>query len=86
MRGTNLGGWFVLEHFVNNTVFHDMANNSVACEWDLCMLYKDDQQTLQTAMEAHWQTFVTEVDIAKLSQIGITHVRVPIGKFRITLI
>jgi glucan 1,3-beta-glucosidase len=77
--GTNVGGWFILEKFINPSIF-DMANDtSVMCEWSwIESVNRTDPSKLQVLRD-HWSTWVTELDVAKMSVIGFTHVRIPIG-------
>ncbi|KAJ7491869.1 glycoside hydrolase superfamily [Mycena galericulata] len=50
---------------------------SAADEWDLTTLMRADG-TLQAKLEAHYDTFITEEDIAQIAGAGLNWVRVPI--------
>ncbi|KAJ7061463.1 glycoside hydrolase family 5 protein [Mycena amicta] len=73
--GVNLGGWFVLEPFIVPSLFQ--AYPSASDEWSLSTLMRADG-TLQEKMEAHYDTFITEQDIAQIAAAGLNWIRVPI--------
>ncbi|KAJ6528562.1 glycoside hydrolase superfamily [Mycena capillaripes] len=73
--GVNLGGWFVLEPFISPALFQ--AYPSAADEWTLAALMRADG-SLQATMEKHYDTFITEPDIAEIAGAGLNWVRVPI--------
>ncbi|KAJ6528100.1 glycoside hydrolase superfamily [Mycena capillaripes] len=73
--GVNLGGWFVLEPFIAPALFQPYP--SAGDEWDLATLMRADG-TLEAKMEAHYDTFITEQDIAQIAGAGLNWVRVPI--------
>ncbi|KAJ7886829.1 glycoside hydrolase [Mycena olivaceomarginata] len=73
--GVNLGGWFVLEPFIAPALFQ--AYPSAGDEWELAALMSADG-TLQVTMEQHYDTFITEEDIAQIAGAGLNWVRVPI--------
>ncbi|KAJ7466517.1 glycoside hydrolase family 5 protein [Mycena latifolia] len=73
--GVNLGGWFVLEPFITPALFQ--AYPSAPDEWTLASLMRADG-TLQATMEAHYEGFITEQDIAQIAGAGLNWVRVPI--------
>ncbi|KAJ7066845.1 glycoside hydrolase family 5 protein [Mycena belliarum] len=73
--GVNLGGWFVLEPFIAPALFQ--AYPSATDEWSLAALMRADG-TLQATMEKHYDTFITEQDIAQIAGAGLNWVRVPI--------
>ncbi|KAF7364585.1 Glycoside hydrolase family 5 protein [Mycena venus] len=75
VNGVNLGGWFVLEPFITPALYQPYP--SAGDEWDLATLMRADG-TLQTKMEQHYDTFITEEDIAQIAGAGLNWVRVPI--------
>lgn len=79
IRGVNLGGWFVLEPFINPSLFEqNTADGNVPVdEYHYCeRLGKGvSSQRLQT----HWDNWITEDDISKISKLGLNMVRIPIG-------
>ncbi|KAJ7877774.1 glycoside hydrolase family 5 protein [Mycena leptocephala] len=75
VNGVNLGGWFVLEPFIAPALFQEYP--SAQDEWDLSTLMRADG-TLQAKMEEHYDTFITEQDIAQIAGAGLNWVRLPI--------
>ncbi|KAI0919437.1 hypothetical protein AcV7_006173 [Taiwanofungus camphoratus] len=73
--GVNLGGLFVLEPFISPALFQ--AHPDAADEWTLSADMAADG-TLQSTMENHYSTFVTEQDIAQIAGAGLNWVRLPI--------
>ncbi|KAJ7495565.1 glycoside hydrolase family 5 protein [Mycena latifolia] len=73
--GVNLGGWFVLEPFIAPALFQ--AYPGATDEWSLASLMRADG-TLEAKMEAHYDTFITEQDIAQIAGAGLNWVRLPI--------
>ncbi|KAJ7463501.1 glycoside hydrolase family 5 protein [Mycena galericulata] len=73
--GVNLGGWFVLEPFITPALFQPYP--SAPDEWTLATLMAADG-TLQSTMETHYDTFITEQDFAQIAGAGLNWVRVPI--------
>lgn len=73
IRGVNLGGWLVLEPWMNSDMFKEGGID----EWTLC-------ETLGTKkcgekLEKHWSSFITASDFAKMKEYGLNSVRIPIG-------
>ncbi|KAJ7487024.1 glycoside hydrolase family 5 protein [Mycena latifolia] len=73
--GVNLGGWFVLEPFIAPALFQPYPD--AIDEWTLAALMRADN-TLDAKMEAHYDTFITEKDIAQIAGAGLNWVRLPI--------
>ncbi|RDL35174.1 uncharacterized protein BP5553_07105 [Venustampulla echinocandica] len=73
LRGVNLGGWFILEKWMNSDVFTGAFSEAT------------DQFTFdaipgaEDALEKHWSTYFTESDIQDLAATGINALRIPIG-------
>lgn len=73
LRGVNLGGWLVLEKWMDWDAFTGDFANAV------------DQYTFDSidgaaaALETHWSTYFTESDIQDLAATGINALRIPIG-------
>ncbi|PVH76801.1 glycoside hydrolase family 5 protein [Cadophora sp. DSE1049] len=73
LRGVNLGGWLVLEKWMNPDAFTGAFSSAV------------DQYTFDSisgsasALETHWSTFFTESDIQALAATGLNALRIPIG-------
>ncbi|KAL0487088.1 glucan 1,3-beta-glucosidase [Acrasis kona] len=78
-RGVNLGGWLVLEHWMTwdspawRDVPEDVANRG---EHQMMKLRGHAQDGL---IRQHRQNWITEQDIAEISQRGLNSVRVPVG-------
>lgn len=76
-RGVNLGGWLVLESWITPSLF---SNNSVADglgEWQFCA--QVGPTNAPQVMNAHWDTWLLQSDIAAIAASGLTHVRIPVG-------
>lgn len=52
---------------------------SVMCEWSWTQSINNSDPSKLQILRDHWNTWVTELDVAKMSVIGFTHVRIPIG-------
>ncbi|KLO12560.1 glycoside hydrolase [Schizopora paradoxa] len=81
INGVNLGGWFVLEPFITPTLYqkYQNANPLAQDEWTL-----SQDMTADTSpgggisqIEDHYNTFITEEDIAQIAGAGLNYVRVP---------
>ncbi|KAI9786852.1 MAG: exo-1,3-beta-glucanase [Geoglossum umbratile] len=70
LRGVNIGGWLILENWLDP----DMASDAPD-EFTLSQNVPDAASKLQT----HWQTYFTEADVQKLGAAGINAIRIPIG-------
>lgn len=78
MYGINLGGWLVLERFLNPSILLSLNDSRVRDEWTYLQYYKQDPEKLQR-LKNHYETWVSKADIEKLAHIGFTHVRIPVG-------
>ncbi|KAK9465855.1 glycoside hydrolase superfamily [Lipomyces arxii] len=78
VRGVNLGGWFVLEPYINLSLFEqfDPADTPVD-EYHFCQLLGKDACLAQ--LQNHWATWMTADDFAQMQAAGLNHVRIPIG-------
>ncbi|KAI9296619.1 glucan 1,3-beta-glucosidase [Neoconidiobolus thromboides FSU 785] len=79
IRGVNLGGWLVLEPWINPSLFRQFEGqpNGAVDEWEFCQKLGANEAKRQLIQ--HWDTWVTENDISKLARSGINHIRIPIG-------
>ncbi|KAJ6473490.1 glycoside hydrolase [Mycena vulgaris] len=75
VNGVNLGGWFVLEPFIAPALFQPYP--TATDEWSLSTLMRADG-TLAAKLEEHYDTFITEQDIAAIAGAGLNWVRLPI--------
>ncbi|KAI0359285.1 glycoside hydrolase [Trametes cingulata] len=73
--GVNLGGLFVLEPFIVPALYE--ANPGAVDEWTLSALLAQ-KGALQSALEDHYNTFITEQDIAQIAGAGLNWVRLQI--------
>ncbi|TVY55963.1 Glucan 1,3-beta-glucosidase [Lachnellula cervina] len=71
LRGVNLGGWLVLEEWMNPDLFQDTL---AVDEFSF-----SSTSNASEALAEHWATFITENDIASLNGTGINALRIPIG-------
>ena len=78
LRGVNLGGWLVYEPWITPSI-HSKFGPDVIDEWTWGEFIKVHPEN-RTQVLQHWDTWVTETDISKLSQYGITTLRIPIGR------
>ncbi|CAO3566354.1 unnamed protein product [Mortierella alpina] len=77
IRGVNLGGWLVLEPFITPSLFHPYIKNGVVDEWTLCKYL--GPEAAKALLEKHYSTWVTEATFIRIRQLGLNHVRIPIG-------
>lgn len=76
IRGVNLGGWLVLEKWIRPSVFANLPS-SVVDEYTFCQnLGKTEAEK---RLRANWESWVTEQDIINYKNMGINHVRIPLG-------
>jgi glucan 1,3-beta-glucosidase len=75
LRGVNLGGWLVLEKWMNSDVFKGaFGGDNIKDQYTF-----DGANGAAEALQHHWDTFFTEADIQKISETGINALRIPIG-------
>jgi len=75
--GVNLGGWLLLEDWMWEK---EMRGQQIPDEHTLVKRYGGPHDPRAVAMiQAHRETFVTETDIDRLRDFGVSHVRVPVG-------
>lgn len=73
----NLGGLFVLEPFITPALFQ--AHPTAVDEWTLSTaLSQDGGDALRETLEHHYDTFITEEDIAQIAGAGLNWIRLPI--------
>lgn len=76
-RSVNLGGLFVLEPFITPALFQKYPG--AIDEWSLSTLMaKDTANGGLNQLEDHYNTFITEQDIAQIAGAGLNWVRLPI--------
>ncbi|QMS84426.1 glycoside hydrolase family 5 protein [Candidatus Xianfuyuplasma coldseepsis] len=72
LRAVNLGGWFVLEHWMTPSLFQ---NAKEGCNDETCFMEQDNAHDL---LDHHHQTWITRSDIEWLKAQGVNLVRIPI--------
>jgi len=82
VNGVNLGGWFVLEPFIRPDLFqkYQTATPLAQDEWTLSQAMTADTSPGGgiSQIEDHYNTFITEEDIAQIAGAGLNYVRVPV--------
>ncbi|KAF8200321.1 exo-1,3-beta-glucanase [Pholiota molesta] len=76
-RGVNLGGWLVIESFTTPSLFENTNDTRIVDEYTFG-LYQDKDKAYN-ALKQHWDTFITEEDFADIANVGLNHVRIPVG-------
>ncbi|KAL6453791.1 LOW QUALITY PROTEIN: XOG1 Glucan 1 [Candida maltosa Xu316] len=89
IRGVNLGGWFVLEPYMNPSLFQPFSsgNGDVGIPLDeyhfTQTLGKDAASEI---LQKHWSTWITEDDFQQMSSLGLNFARIPIGYWAFELL
>ncbi|KAJ9053299.1 hypothetical protein DSO57_1025650 [Entomophthora muscae] len=85
VRGVNLGGWLVLEPWITPSVFEQFQGrqNPAVDEWTFCEVLGREEAERQ--LRRHWESWVTEGDLARLAAAGINHVRIPVGYWAVDI-
>ncbi|QRV80908.1 Cellulase (glycosyl hydrolase family 5 protein) [Ceratobasidium sp. AG-Ba] len=77
VRGVNLGGWLVLESWITPSLFDATGDDRIIDEYTFGQY--QDKDVAKAALQKHWDTWITEPDLAAIAAAGLNHVRVPIG-------
>ncbi|KDQ08210.1 glycoside hydrolase family 5 protein [Botryobasidium botryosum FD-172 SS1] len=78
IRGVNLGSWLLVEPYMMQDYWDNHMSAWGACsEWDY--VKAKGQAASNTAFREHWDTFITQKDVALMKQYGLNTVRIPIG-------
>lgn len=64
LRGVNVGGWLILEKWMNSEVFTGSAAAAVD-QWTF-----DSTYGASDALQQHWSTYFTEADVYTLKSYG----------------
>lgn len=75
-RGVNLGNWLVLERWMYPSWF-DATSSGAVDEWTFCSQL--GQAACTTALQQHWESWITADDISKMASMGANTLRIPIG-------
>lgn len=76
MHGVALGNWLLLERWMDEQAFVNMCGNSSLDEWS-CMESLGDRKV--EALQAHWDSWITDDDIRFIAESGFNHIRIPVG-------
>src|SRR5690606_24310456 len=71
IKGVNLGGWFVLERWMKQSLFENVDSKD---ETGFVLKHPNPKEALIN----HWKTWITKDDFFWLKSIGIDSVRIPI--------
>ena len=80
INGVNLGGWMLLEPWITPTMFYSslgLKNKFPIDMYTFCDYYEPNEAN--NKLRLHWDNWVKEEDIKKLSDNKINLLRVPIG-------
>ncbi|KAK9451701.1 glycoside hydrolase superfamily [Limtongia smithiae] len=79
VRGVDLGGWFVLEPYINLSLFRqfESSGNIPVDEYHFTQYLGQAEALAQ--LQTHWDTWITQDDFTQMAAAGLNHVRIPIG-------
>ncbi|KAJ2878739.1 hypothetical protein FB639_003290 [Coemansia asiatica] len=77
VRGVNIGGFLVPEFWITPSLISSIPDPKPNDYLQLCNRLGPDA-TLQL-MRKHWETWVSEPEVQRLANSGLTHIRIPIG-------
>lgn len=77
IRGVNLGGWLVLEPYITPSIFSPFVAQNVTDEYTLTKLLGPEKA--KTLLQKHYSSWVTEDTFKRVRDLGLNHVRIPIG-------
>jgi aryl-phospho-beta-D-glucosidase BglC (GH1 family) len=77
VRGVNLGGLFIIEPWMMGDEWSAMGCSDQKSEFDCVMALGQD--AADQAFQKHWDTWITEDDIAQIASLGLNTIRIPIG-------
>lgn len=84
IRGVNLGGWFVLEHWITPSLFSQAQSLGAAGsmlpadQWSLMTTINDTTKAKQL-LQKHWSSWIVESDFAQIKRIGLNSIRLPVA-------
>ncbi|KAJ9114663.1 hypothetical protein QFC22_005539 [Naganishia vaughanmartiniae] len=82
VRGVNLGNWFILENWMEPSLFGTAGlpgtdnDTQVMDEWSFCEIL--GKTRCAEVLEEHWATWITEDDFKRMADYGLNTVRIPI--------
>ncbi|GMM38455.1 glucan 1,3-beta-glucosidase [Saccharomycopsis crataegensis] len=77
VKGVNLGGWFVIEPFINPSLFEAFGDDIPNDEYHYTLSL--GKELAYERLNEHWGSWITEADFETMSGIGLNFVRIPVG-------
>ncbi|KAJ2515030.1 hypothetical protein GGI11_003885 [Coemansia sp. RSA 2049] len=77
VRGVNIGGFLVPEFWITPSLIADIPDPKPNDYLQLCK--RLGQDAALKLMRNHWEKWVTESEVQRLANAGITHLRIPVG-------
>ena len=80
IKGVNIGSYFVLEPYINPSLFYQFIGNTdhvISDSYNFCKYLGPFQANQQ--LNNHWETWVTFDKLAKLKSYGINTIRIPVS-------
>lgn len=80
LKGVNLGGWLLLEPWINTDLFNNDVftdGNIPVDEFNFCEKLGNDKAA--ELLEKHYSSWITEDDFKQMAKYGLNAVRIPIG-------
>jgi glucan endo-1,6-beta-glucosidase len=77
IRGVNLGSMFVFEPWIAENEWNSMGCGPYKSEFD-CVSGLG-QEAANVAFQNHWNTWITQSDIAQMQSYGLNTIRIPVG-------
>jgi len=77
VRGVNLGSQFIVEPWMAYDEWDSMGCGELNDEWQC--VKKLGQEAADAAFDKHWDTWITQEDIADISNLGLNVIRLPVG-------
>ncbi|GMM32735.1 hypothetical protein DASC09_000600 [Saccharomycopsis crataegensis] len=80
IRGVNLGGWLLLEPWINTDLFStaNFGSNSIPAD-EFNFVNTLGYAKAGNLLEAHYASWITQSDFATMKSYGLNAVRIPIG-------
>jgi glucan 1,3-beta-glucosidase len=80
VRGVNLGGWLVVENWINSKdALWDGVPSTAFSGGEMTTMRALGHDVGDARFQTHWDTFITEEDIANIASASLNTVRVPVG-------
>lgn len=64
------------EPWITPSLF-DAAGDAAVDEWTLCDTLGEEEA--RARLSEHWETFISQDDFQQIAQVGMNHVRIPVG-------